>query len=159
MQGLHKEKLIRHASGDQKKTFLYGFYLFYIVPDKSEKGNNFCYVCCSFELLRLKQPVDRNVFNFKAIFYLFLDEKDSFQPSGDSESFENEFLEVEINPALNWGLSSSNKFSLPIVESEREIGVPHFLCDNIDPDYGEVDADGRYYANNYSLENIVHNLY
>lgn len=106
--------------------------------------------------------VVRNVllfFNFKAIFYLFLDEKDSFQPSGDSESFENEFLEVEINPALNWGLSSSNKFSLPIVESEREIGVPHFLCDNIDPDYGEVDADGRYYANNYSLENIVHNLY
>lgn len=140
MQGLHKEKLVRHASGDQKKPFLYGFYLFYIiVPDKSEKGNNL---------------VDTNVllfFNVQAVLYLFLDEKESFQPSGDSESFENEFLEVEINPALNWGLSSSNNFSIPIAESEREVGVPHFLRDNIDPDYAEVDADGRYYANNHYL--------
>lgn len=36
MQTLHKEQLIRHASGDMKRPFLYGFYLFYIVC--SDKG-------------------------------------------------------------------------------------------------------------------------
>jgi len=39
MQGLHKEKLIKHASGDASKPFVYGFYLFCIVPDKLDKGH------------------------------------------------------------------------------------------------------------------------
>lgn len=34
MKNLQKEQLICHASGDFSKKFIYGFYLYYIVPDK-----------------------------------------------------------------------------------------------------------------------------
>ncbi|ERL90115.1 hypothetical protein D910_07469 [Dendroctonus ponderosae] len=110
MQGLHKEKLIRHASGDPKKPFIYGFYLFFISPDKCEK-----------------------------------DDKESFQPNGDSESFENEFLEVEIHPPLDWGRPKLPPNNIPISNSDKEREVPHFLCNDIDPEYAEVDADELMY--------------
>ncbi|XP_048522891.1 GATOR complex protein Iml1 [Dendroctonus ponderosae] len=107
MQGLHKEKLIRHASGDPKKPFIYGFYLFFISPDKYDK--------------------------------------ESFQPNGDSESFENEFLEVEIHPPLDWGRPKLPPNNIPISNSDKEREVPHFLCNDIDPEYAEVDADELMY--------------
>lgn len=111
MQGLHKDKLIRHASGDHNKPFIYGFYLFYILPDKSDK-----------------------------------EDKDAFQPSGDSEMFENEFLEVEVKSALNWGHSVSQETShIPIKGTEKSSYVPHFLCEEIDPEYSEVDVDSMMY--------------
>lgn len=31
MQALQREHLIRHASGDHKKEFIYGFYLYYVM--------------------------------------------------------------------------------------------------------------------------------
>ncbi|CAG9760851.1 unnamed protein product [Ceutorhynchus assimilis] len=113
MQSLHKERLIRHASGDPKRPFLYGFFLFYILPLKPEK--------------------------------------DTFKPCGELERFQNDFIEVEIKPALNWGLStftqaaSGSTSNIPIAGAEQETGVPHFLCDDIDPEYGEVDFDGLMY--------------
>lgn len=95
MQNLHREHLIRHASGDPKRQFVYGFYLFYIINP---------------------------------------DDKESYQPIGDLQMFENEWFEVEIKPAVNWGLSPTNLSSSTI---------PHFLCDDIDADYGDCDLDGK----------------
>ncbi|XP_050310253.1 GATOR complex protein Iml1 isoform X3 [Anthonomus grandis grandis] len=132
MKGLHKDNLIRHASGDPNKPFIYGFFLFYIVPDRCEKGTN------------EKWP-DR-ILNL-----MILDDKDWFQPIGDLERFENEFLEVEIKPALKWGLSTGTDVNnvpiqgFPTVSEEKEAGVPHFLCDNIDSDYADIDSDGVIY--------------
>lgn len=31
MQSLQREQLIRHASGDHRKEFVYGFYLYYVM--------------------------------------------------------------------------------------------------------------------------------
>ncbi|XP_030761534.1 GATOR complex protein Iml1 isoform X3 [Sitophilus oryzae] len=117
LQGLHRDKLIRHASGDPTKSVIYGFYLFYITGEKD----------------------------------------DSFQPSGELESFENDFLEVEVRPALNWGLTSSpGALKIPISTTDREAGVPHFLCDDIDLDYPEADTDTLMYKR-MRLETDVNN--
>lgn len=43
MQILHKDHLIRHASGDPKSPFIYGFYLFYILPVDKGKLTPFYY--------------------------------------------------------------------------------------------------------------------
>lgn len=74
----------------------------------------------------------------------FADSRDGFQPNGDLQAFENEWLEVEIRPPLNWGLTSSPiGLSVPNTISDREQGVPHFLCEDIDTAYlqGEFDID------------------
>ncbi|KAF7279176.1 hypothetical protein GWI33_007586 [Rhynchophorus ferrugineus] len=116
MQGLHKEKLIRHASGDMLKPFLYGLFLFYIV-----------------------------------------DKDDPFKPNGDLDAFENEYLELEIKPALNWGLSNSpGAVKIPKAANDREAGVPHFLCDVIDLDYSEADMENVMYKR-MRLETDVNN--
>lgn len=65
-------------------------------------------------------------------------------PNGDLQAFENEWLEVEIRPPLNWGLSKSpTALNIPNTFSDQEHGVPHFLCEDIDTEYlqGEFDLD------------------
>lgn len=66
---------------------------------------------------------------------------------GDLQSFENEWLEVEVRPPLNWGLNTSEtSMDVPNSRHNREVGVPHFLCDDIDTAYlqGELDNDCAY---------------
>ncbi|XP_049824160.1 GATOR complex protein Iml1 isoform X3 [Aethina tumida] len=100
---LHREQLIRHASGDPHRHPVYGFYLFYIVVDDT-------------------------------VAWI------------DLSSFENEWMEVEIKPALNWGLTTSpTALNVPSSFPERDHGVPHFLCDNIDAEYSDCDLDGPMY--------------
>ncbi|KAJ8973342.1 hypothetical protein NQ317_004654 [Molorchus minor] len=85
-------------------------------------------------------------------FYLFYiisndkDEKDAFQPNGDLQSFENEWMEVEVKPPLNWGLTISPvSLQVPYTFSDRDHGVPHFLCEDIDAEYSDCDLDGLMY--------------
>lgn len=68
-----------------------------------------------------------------------MEEKDISAFAGDPDSFENEFLEVEVKPALNWGIPINTSLTVP---HDKETGVPHFLRDEIDPDYEEVDEEG-----------------
>lgn len=56
----------------------------------------------------------------------------------DVKSFENEWMEVEIREPLNWGLSSNNNQTSNL--NNREEGVPHFLCDEIDLSYLQGDS-------------------
>lgn len=52
-------------------------------------------------------------------------------------------MEVEIKPALNWGLSLSNVgLEVPNSFSDRKYGVPHFLCEDINVEYTECDFGG-----------------
>ncbi|XP_050506541.1 GATOR complex protein Iml1 isoform X1 [Diabrotica virgifera virgifera] len=107
MEMLYKDQFIRHASGDTSRTFVYGFYLFYIISN---------------------------------------DKDETFQLCGDIEIFENEWMEVKVKPALNWGLAApSSTLHVPNSFSDREHGVPHFLCDDIDAEYAERDLDGPLY--------------
>lgn len=75
---------------------------------------------------------------------VFLDDRDAFQPNGDIQFFENEWMEVEVKLPLNWGLEAapSTTLQVPNSFSDQEHGVPHFLCDVIDTEYSECDIDG-----------------
>ncbi|CAG9857512.1 unnamed protein product [Phyllotreta striolata] len=84
------------------------------------------------------------------LFYVIFpdrDDKEGYQPTGDVQMFENDWMEVEIKSPLNWGLESNVPSTLQVPNStqERERGVPHFLCDVIDPEYSECDTDGPMY--------------
>lgn len=68
-----------------------------------------------------------------------MEEKETPVFAGDPDSFENEFLEVEVKPALNWGVPINSSLTVPY---DKETGVPHFLRDEIDPEYEEVDEEG-----------------
>nr|CAI5831302.1 unnamed protein product [Callosobruchus analis] len=118
MQTLHKEQLICHCSGDANRPFVYGFYLFYLVPPEKE-------------------------------------DKDAFQPCGDLQIFENEWMEVEVKPALNWGLIiTPANLQVPNSYSDRGSGIPHFLCEDIDSEYSDCDYNGPMY-NRMRLETDV----
>lgn len=119
MQSLQREQLIRHASGDHKKEFVYGFFLYYVM-----QGLVLWYTWWFSKQL------------------FFVDNKDGFQPIGDLQAFENEWLEVELRPPLNWGLTASpTALNVPNANLEREQGVPHFLCEEIDLSYLQSDLD------------------
>lgn len=65
--------------------------------------------------------------------------------------FENEWMEVEVKPPLNWGLSTSPMaLKVPNSVSDREQGVPHFLCEDIDAEYSDCDLDGKINSKVYS---------
>lgn len=52
-------------------------------------------------------------------------------------------MEVEVKPPLNWGLTTSPMaLKVPNSVSDREQGVPHFLCEDIDAEYSNCDLDG-----------------
>ncbi|CAH1099750.1 unnamed protein product [Psylliodes chrysocephalus] len=110
MKSIYKDQLIRHASGEPNRPFIYGFYLFYIISNDK-------------------------------------DDRDAFQPNGDIQFFENEWMEVEVKLPLNWGLEAapSTTLQVPNSFSDQEHGVPHFLCDVIDTEYSECDIDGPIY--------------
>lgn len=78
---------------------------------------------------------------------IFLDDKDNILPLGDIQSFENEWMEVEIRHPLNWGSATSpTALNVPNTNNDRDQGVPHFLCENIDALYlqGDYDFDCNY---------------
>ena len=73
---------------------------------------------------------------------MILEEKEVSIPCYDIQSFENEWMEVELKPALNWGLSdSTNALNIPTASNDWEQGVPHFLCEEIDIAYLQGDMD------------------
>nr|XP_022917865.1 GATOR complex protein DEPDC5 isoform X2 [Onthophagus taurus] len=93
-------------------------------------------------------------------FYLYLiqqtgkssiDERDGDSPCYDIQSFENEWMEVEVKPALNWGLSDvTNALNIPSapLNNDNE-GIPHFLMDDVDVGYLQTDIDGPLYKRMY----------
>lgn len=73
-----------------------------------------------------------------------ISEEKDFQPCGDNQIFENEWIEVEVKPPLNWGLSiSTSNQQVPNSFSDIEHGVPHFLCEEIDASYSDCDLEGN----------------
>ncbi|CAG9822059.1 unnamed protein product [Phaedon cochleariae] len=95
----------------------------------------------------IRHSGDKNV-EFLYGFYLFYivisekDDKDACQLNMDHQIFENEWMEVEVKPALNWGLNISPSFlQIPNSLSDRGQGIPHFLCEDIDPEYSDCDLD------------------
>lgn len=71
------------------------------------------------------------------------DEKE-FQPCGDVQIFENEWMEIEVKPPLNWGFPISTVTQqVPNSFSNIETGVPHFLCEEIDASYSDCDLEGK----------------
>jgi hypothetical protein len=86
----------------------------------------------------IKKPI---LFGFFLFYIIEKDDKDVFQPNGDLQTFENEWLEVEIKLALNWGLSTvPTALDLPHSYCDRKYGVPHFLCEDINADYSENES-------------------
>ncbi|XP_052750554.1 GATOR complex protein Iml1 isoform X4 [Galleria mellonella] len=71
---------------------------------------------------------------------------DYVKPLGDLQSFENEWMEVQVlgprSPLLPVDTASG---AIDIAGSSpltNEVGVPAFLCDNIDPNYMQLESDG-----------------
>lgn len=52
---------------------------------------------------------------------------------------------MEVKPPLEWGLPtiSSDSYDVPnaLAICDKECGVPHFLCENIDVSYLQEDID------------------
>lgn len=76
---------------------------------------------------------------------IFLELVDYVKPLGDLQSFENEWMEVEVlgprSPllpaeALSGAIDISG--SSPVTD---DTGVPAFLSDNIDPNYMQLNSD------------------
>nr|XP_023026685.1 GATOR complex protein DEPDC5-like [Leptinotarsa decemlineata] len=189
MQTLYKEQLIRHASGDPKKQFVYGFHLFYIVSNDKDDKENFIpsgdlqifqndwmevevkpplnwglttpstslqvpnshldrdqgiphFLCEDIDAEYADCDLDEN--EVRSDF--FLDDKENFIPSGDLQIFQNDWMEVEVKPPLNWGLTTpSTSLQVPNSHLDRDQGIPHFLCEDIDAEYADCDLDGPMY--------------
>lgn len=67
------------------------------------------------------------------------------KPLGDLQSFENEWMEVEVlgprSPLVSAEITARAidiSGSSPVTD---DTGVPAFLCDNIDPNYMELGSD------------------
>ncbi|XP_021209153.2 GATOR complex protein DEPDC5 isoform X2 [Bombyx mandarina] len=72
---------------------------------------------------------------------------DYVKPLGDLQSFENEWMEVEVlgprSPLIQVDKASGAidiSGSSPLAD---DTGVPAFLCDNIDPNYMQIDSDSE----------------
>ncbi|KAL4714117.1 hypothetical protein ACJJTC_008471 [Scirpophaga incertulas] len=80
---------------------------------------------------------------------------DYVKPLGDLQSFENEWMEVEVlSPRSPLLTTEQTTGAIDISGSScvtEETGVPAFLCDNIDPTYidGENDSDLPLYKNTH----------
>lgn len=74
---------------------------------------------------------------------MYVSDEKEFQPCGDIQIFENEWMEVEVKPPLNWGLPlPTSALHIPTMLSDVETGVPQFLCDFVDANYADYDLDG-----------------
>lgn len=76
---------------------------------------------------------------------VFPDPADYVRPLGDLQSFENEWMEVEVlgprSPLIPLE-SSSGAMDISGCSPQTDLtGVPAFLCDNIDPNYMQNDND------------------
>lgn len=76
----------------------------------------------------------------------FTELTDYVKPLGDLQSFENEWMEVEVlGPRSPLLPVESNAGAIDIsgsaASASAEEGVPCFLCDNIDPDYMQLGSD------------------
>ncbi|KAL1494319.1 hypothetical protein ABEB36_009934 [Hypothenemus hampei] len=112
----------------------------------TEKAVQIMHILHAEKLIKHASGHPAKPFQYGFFLFYITCEKDDFQFFGDPDSFENEFLEVEIKPPLNWGLPDLSTNSMNrIFGSEAETGVPHFLCDDIDPEYGDVDSEGIVY--------------
>lgn len=98
-----KDRLIRHASRYADQAFVVGFYLYYIVDDKGKLKMTF---------------VDQ--LKFMAGFLLLGDDQGLAE---DLQSFENEWIEVEVRRPLGWKVDLMSPSTLPI---------PNFLADCLD---------------------------
>ncbi|XP_077296964.1 GATOR complex protein Iml1 isoform X2 [Arctopsyche grandis] len=126
MDAMHKEGLICHASGDFSKTFIIGYYMYFMLPQKK-------------------------------------DSTDFISPLGDLQSFENEWMEVEVlgprTPHCNASDEPHPQGALDIGDSHAmenltdESKVPAFLCNHIDPNYinqdNSEDSDLPLYKNTH----------
>lgn len=76
----------------------------------------------------------------------FLDSAEYSQPLGDLQSFENEWLEVEVRPPRIGTQDTVPKaLTVPNAIVDREKNVPHFLRDAIDIAYlQDLDNDCKY---------------
>lgn len=67
------------------------------------------------------------------------------KPLGDLQSFENEWMEVEVlGPRSPLLTSESTTGAIDISGSSPvtgDSGMPAFLCDNIDPNYLQLGSD------------------
>lgn len=94
------------------------------------------------------------VFGFY-LYHIVASDKDSVdysQPLGDLQSFENEWLEVEVrSPRLiNLEPPPSKALTVPNAVIDREKDVPHFLRDAIDIQYlQDLDNDYPLYKHNH----------
>lgn len=125
-----QDKLICHASGDFSKPFILGFYLYHIVQDKeNQRGKGDYYL----------------LFTYKLIIYLlsnfsYFSAGDYFSPLGDLQSFENEWVEVEIKAPKGWCEPSSSvpfppmssPMTIPSCDPVDESNVASFLKDDLD---------------------------
>lgn len=85
--------------------------------------------------------------------FLLSDNTDFVSPLGDLQSFENEWMEVEVlgpkSPYLNSSEDCNPQGAMDIGNSNisenftDESKVPAFLCNNIDPDYLNSDSDSE----------------
>lgn len=77
--------------------------------------------------------------------FFFVDATDYLQPLGDLQSFENEWLEVEVRPPRIpvEEQTSPKSLTVPNTVTDREKSVPLFLRDTINIGYlqGELDND------------------
>lgn len=126
-----QEKLICHASGDFSKPFILGFYLYHVVQDKENQRGmaKYLLLCC----------ISKCKF-FCHIIYMYFPAGDTFSPSGDLQSFENEWVEVEIKAPKGWCEPTSpatfstisSPISIPNCDTVDESNVLSFLKDDLD---------------------------
>ncbi|XP_017781938.1 PREDICTED: DEP domain-containing protein 5 isoform X2 [Nicrophorus vespilloides] len=80
------------------------------------------------------------LFGFYLYYIVNIDKDDNYcKPLEDLQSFENEWVEIEVRPPMNWGMGVAPS-AAGVDDVER--GVPHFLREDIDIAYlqGELDA-------------------
>jgi len=143
VQGMIQDKLICHASGDFSQPFVLGFYLYHIVQDKENQ----------------KGKCDRiiNVSQFNCIFYIIA--ADYSAPLGNLQSFENEWVEIEMRPSKGWceptsSTTVSTVSTIPSCDTIDESNVPSFLRDDIDL---TESMDDRNWTGN--IKNIQYMIY
>ncbi|KAI8435162.1 hypothetical protein MSG28_003534 [Choristoneura fumiferana] len=86
------------------------------------------------------------------------DPADYVRPLGDLQSFENEWMEVEVlgprSPLIPLE-SSTGAMDISGCSPQTDLtGVPAFLCDNIDPNYMQNDSDNDSFPEETWLERL-----
>lgn len=113
------------------------------------------------------------MFLLLTMFFFFITAADYSAPLGDLESFENEWVEVEMRPPKGWCepvspaivSAASSPITIPTCDSIDESDVPPFLRDDIDmtESANEKDWIGKnrdlyvynHYANNMNIRIFI----